>query len=167
MSIYVQFNSVLKQRDKVVSLGASLLSERTIFLFKSLIVMNVYAVAIGHNYIELLISIVATGMIWILVEEISAIGGKWQQLNKHLYSDISCQNDKQSQCTHHLPLPRQHDAQERKKKSMWMSVPSNTEHALGIFKYKSHIKVTDIYFWWCDCAVKLLEIMDCWNNLMT
>ncbi len=55
----VIFNSVLKQRDKVVSLGASLLSERTIFLFKSLIVMNVYAVAIGHNYIGLVISIVA------------------------------------------------------------------------------------------------------------
>lgn len=63
MSISVQFNSVLKQRDKVVSLGTSLLSERTILLFKSLIVMNVDAVAIGHIYIGLVISIVATVMV--------------------------------------------------------------------------------------------------------
>lgn len=36
-----------------------------------------------------------------------------------------------------------------------MAVPSNTERALGTFKYKRHIKVADIEFWWCDCAVRL------------
>lgn len=76
-----------------------------ILLFKSLILMNSDAFAFGHRYIVLVIRIVATVMVWILVEEISTIGGLLQQLNKHIYSDRACQNDQQSQCTRHLSSP--------------------------------------------------------------